>query len=516
MAHALAVGQVSARAAAQLCTALGRLPDDLDEPVVRALLLDGVGPLLQHSTGGVPEGAAGEPLREQVEQDAAALQRCVDDDLTRPAARVEPALVLLAQHVAPAQLGWALRALLDPLQPDGSDGDAPDPCYLELRPLPGGDVDVRGLLDAETGQALVAEIERRLRRARSTATPDEVLTDRGGRVDVQSDDATEPEQDDADGADGAELVLEHEDGASFDALFDRTPDPAADGRTDSTPVADAPPLDPRQAALEAWDAAFAAAGARDAGLEGGGAGHPPGPPVRSTPDATPGPAGPAPAAAPRPPRPPDPPETARSPVPTGAPAPAEPPGSPRLLPVGRRRHDALRDLLHDTAGAAAGDGEPLPCRLTVHATLAAVEGRIGALPGLLTTPGHPAPLAAATLQRLGCSSELDAVLLDAVGRPVGASHSRRMPTSRERRALRARWGPTCAVAGCTSTRTVPHHVEPWWLAHRTGLAHLVPLREHCHHDLHEGHRTLRLRDGRLVDDRGWSTRAGERDRTTAA
>lgn len=38
---------------------------------------------------------------------------------------------------------------------------------------------------------------------------------------------------------------------------------------------------------------------------------------------------------------------------------------------------------------------------------------------------------------------------------------------------------------------------------QTRLRDLAPLCEHCHHDLHEGHATLRLRDGRLIDENGW-------------
>ena len=109
------------------------------------------------------------------------------------------------------------------------------------------------------------------------------------------------------------------------------------------------------------------------------------------------------------------------------------------------------------------------------------------------------------LSKLGCSSVLDAVLLDATGNPVGASSTRRLPNPRERRALRDRWGPNCAVAGCHRTRTVPHHVVPWWLSRLTWLRDLVPLCAGCHHYLHEGHRTLRLRDRRLIDDHGWVT-----------
>ena len=174
----------------------------------------------------------------------------------------------------------------------------------------------------------------------------------------------------------------------------------------------------------------------------------------------------------------------------------------RLLPIGRRRHDALRDLLTDAA--TAGPGEPPAAHLTVIAPLAAVEGRLGALPAQLVLPdGRTTALSHQSLHRLGCTSHLDAVLLDATGTPIGASSTRRMPNRRERRALRARWGSTCATDGCAHTRTVPHHVLPWWLSGLTRLSDLVPLCASCHHDLHEGHRTLRLRDGRLIDDHGW-------------
>ncbi len=189
---------------------------------------------------------------------------------------------------------------------------------------------------------------------------------------------------------------------------------------------------------------------------------------------------------------------------TVAEAPAAPVAAPpRPVTAGRRRHDALSQLLHDLGQVEPGSGRPLPPRLTIVASLGVLEGRLGALPAQLATSGPPATLTTAQLQRLACSSDLAAVLLDALGNPVGASHTRRNLTRRERRALRAQWGETCAVAGCPNTVTVPHHVEPFWLSRRTRLRDMVPACEHCHHDLHEGHRTLRLRDGRLIDEHGW-------------
>jgi len=143
--------------------------------------------------------------------------------------------------------------------------------------------------------------------------------------------------------------------------------------------------------------------------------------------------------------------------------------------------------------------------LLLTATIDQLQARPGALPALLHTPGPPVPVARQTLQRLGCHSELNVVILDALGRPVGASTTLRSATSRQRHALTAIWGPWCATAGCTQTATVPHHVRPWWQSHQTVLRDLLPLCEHDHHDLHEGHRTLRLKDGRHIDEHGWTT-----------
>jgi hypothetical protein len=40
---------------------------------------------------------------------------------------------------------------------------------------------------------------------------------------------------------------------------------------------------------------------------------------------------------------------------------------------------------------------------------------------------------------------------------------------------------------------------------RTTLADIVPLCKGNHHDVHDGHRTLLLRDGRRIDENGWVT-----------
>jgi hypothetical protein len=178
---------------------------------------------------------------------------------------------------------------------------------------------------------------------------------------------------------------------------------------------------------------------------------------------------------------------------------------PPVVLAGRRRHDALTLLLRDLTDTEPGTGRPAPTALTVTASLDAVEGRLGALPGTLeVSGGRPVSLRPETLRRMGCYSELTVVLVDALGQPVGVSGTHRSATRKQRAALRALWGPWCAIAGCTSTATVPHHVHPWWLSRQTVLRDLIPICEHDHRAVHEDHRTLRLKDGRLINELGWA------------
>jgi hypothetical protein len=178
-----------------------------------------------------------------------------------------------------------------------------------------------------------------------------------------------------------------------------------------------------------------------------------------------------------------------------APEPA-PPTDEQLL------HDLFGQLLDDTA-AVREPGAPRPNAITINAGLDHLEGRLGTLPGTMLLDGRPSSISPEALRRAGCDGVLNAVLLDAARNPVGASGNHRHATARERRALRAKWGIYCAINGCGSTDTVPHHVRPWWLSGETRLEDLIPVCKGNHHDIHEGHRTLVLRDGRRIDEFGW-------------
>jgi hypothetical protein len=402
VAAALADGEVSGRAAGQLCSALEKVPTEVAEPVMVAVVTDGLADLLRAQVGADEDGDPPSEAALSVRADLAAVQAsALGGAAVAPAGRLEPCLLLLARHLPPSELHAATERLLDALLPEQIPVPDEADFYLLLTRVLDGAWDLKGLLDPETGELLARELDRReaaLKKAKKDAAAGQVAADGQPRPADTESQSTAP----TDGPVDQEAWLD---------LFTRT-------LTDHDP----------HASRSRW------------------------PPT-----------------------------------------------------AGRRRHDALTQLLRDSAGHDAGAGKPTPAALTIVCTPDALDGRLGALPGTLQTSGQPITLRPETIRRLGCDSELTAVLLDAAGKPVGASGTHRTATKRERAALRARWGPTCAIAGCTRTTTTPHHVIPWWLSQQTVLKDLIPICTPDHRDLHEDHRTLRLKDGRLIDELGWVT-----------
>ena len=188
--------------------------------------------------------------------------------------------------------------------------------------------------------------------------------------------------------------------------------------------------------------------------------------------------------------------------------PADDAGGAPARSKSQRRARALGALARDGRGNDGSGNDRPAADITIVARQDTLEGQPGALPCRLS---DETPLPVDTVRRLGCTSRISAVILDAAGQPVGASGSHRNATRRERRALEAQWGG-CAVDGCAKSfaHTRPHHVVPWWLSRITRLKDLAPLCESHHHDIHEGRRTLRLRDGRYINPTGWTDSAGSR------
>jgi hypothetical protein len=170
--------------------------------------------------------------------------------------------------------------------------------------------------------------------------------------------------------------------------------------------------------------------------------------------------------------------------------------------TGKRRAQALGSLARDGRGFEGASNTRPAADICIVVRDQTLTDCPGALPARMS---DGARLRLDTVRRLGCDGRLTAVVLDAYGRPVGASGTHRHATRRERRALEAQWGG-CAVDGCNQpfARTRPHHVIPWWLSKITRLKDLAPVCEHHHHDIHEGGRTLQLRDGRYICPIGWA------------
>ena len=439
VAAAFAAGTIAQRSAGQLCAMLDRVPDEVQEARLVGVLQDGVGSLLTTVTGWT--GLTAEQLspataavRREVQ---AVLVGCLAQLTAAPATRLEPAVLLLAQHLPAAQLAWALAVVLDALDPTQPAEPSGSRFYLELQPVLDGEWDLRGHLDPETGALLAAELDRQERASCAAAAAAAAAEREAARQTTEQLDLTDPDH-------------------------DASPDKAGPGADDADRAApqDRAGRDGSDANLSDADGAAAAADAADAAFFAD----------------------------------------------LDAPRDEHRTSSPRrLLMRSARRHAAFCQLLRDAADRDAASGRPAPAVLLLTATIDQLEARPGALPALLHTTGPPVPVPRETLQRLGCHSELNVVVLDALGRPVGASTTLRSATRRQRQALQAVWGPWCAVAGCTQTATVPHHVRPWWSSHQSVLRDLLPLCQHDHRDLHEGHRTLRLKDGRHIDEHGWTT-----------
>jgi len=89
---------------------------------------------------------------------------------------------------------------------------------------------------------------------------------------------------------------------------------------------------------------------------------------------------------------------------------------------------------------------------------------------------------------------------------IELSHTERTLKAHERRAKRVETGGRCQASGCAcgpGQRLVPHHPEAYAVCGTTSLSETVLFCERDHHHLHAG-RTLRLRDGRWLDERGWT------------
>lgn len=185
-------------------------------------------------------------------------------------------------------------------------------------------------------------------------------------------------------------------------------------------------------------------------------------------------------------------------------------GAPGPRSLRQRRHDALKNGLRRYLDSGIGglrDKVAPHVGVTVGSDL--LEQQPGALPAVSPTTG--ARLPGSLVRRWLCDSAVTRFVLSLGGRVIETSHTERTLKGHERRIKKVETGNRCQVAGCrcgpssgSPSRLVPHHPDAFARTGRTSLGDTVWICEANHHDLHSGKRTLRLRDGRWLDENGWT------------
>ena len=180
---------------------------------------------------------------------------------------------------------------------------------------------------------------------------------------------------------------------------------------------------------------------------------------------------------------------------------------PRSKP--RRMHDALNRLLARYLDQGLGGTvNKLPVQIAVTITEPTLTGRPGAPPGRADSG---ALIPRAMVKRWWCDSSVTAFVLSLGGKALRSVHSQRTLTPIERRALQIETGGRCAGQGCCPDHPdplqtlIPHHAVMFSKTGRTSLDESLPFCERSHQDLHEGKKTLLLRDGRYLNENGFTT-----------
>jgi len=193
-----------------------------------------------------------------------------------------------------------------------------------------------------------------------------------------------------------------------------------------------------------------------------------------------------------------------------APDAPHPDSGPAPRSRGARLHDALSNLLNRylTEGLG-GTHDKVPVQIIATITSGTIEGRPGALPG---KGGSGRPLARSLLRRWWCDAHVTALVMSRGWKPLGIAHTARTLTGLERNAIHVQFDQRCIGIGCCRgrpdplTMLVPHHVRKYAADGITVLEESLLFCESAHHDIHTGKKTLRLRDGRLVNEEGWVLR----------
>ncbi|MGW0163561.1 DUF222 domain-containing protein [Mycobacterium sp. NPDC003323] len=150
-----------------------------------------------------------------------------------------------------------------------------------------------------------------------------------------------------------------------------------------------------------------------------------------------------------------------------------PDGSPDPRPVGRRRGDAIGQILRTYLSQST---RPMSGGVLPHVTLVRRAGNVSGDDGV-DSLGFGGPISTATADLIACDSTLTSVIVDHTGVPLDLGRSERLFTPAIRKALGIR-DKGCAHPGCG--RPVSwcdaHHIQPWGAGGETSLDNGVLLR----------------------------------------
>ncbi|MGW0158641.1 DUF222 domain-containing protein [Mycobacterium sp. NPDC003323] len=160
-----------------------------------------------------------------------------------------------------------------------------------------------------------------------------------------------------------------------------------------------------------------------------------------------------------------------------------PDGSPDPRPIGRRRGDAVGQILRTYLSQST---RPMSGGVLPHVTLVRPAGKVSGGEGV-DTLGFGGPVSAATAELIACDSTLSSVIVDHTGVPLDLGRSERLFTPAIRKALGIR-DKGCAHPGCG--RPVSwcdaHHITPWSHGGTTSLDNGVLLCRYHHTQIHHG------------------------------
>ncbi|MFC6704993.1 HNH endonuclease signature motif containing protein [Flexivirga alba] len=163
---------------------------------------------------------------------------------------------------------------------------------------------------------------------------------------------------------------------------------------------------------------------------------------------------------------------------------------------GKRRADALMDLVGAGARAATGDGTQASAA-TVLLTMGLQELLAGH--GATTSTGDV--LDAGAARRFACTADLIPVVLGGPSQPLDVGRRERLATKAIRVAVILRDGG-CSFPGCDRPPGFCeiHHVTPWWAGGETSLTDSAMLCGRHHQTVHRQGYTAEVRPDRVIWD----------------